>query len=202
MRIIGDVHGKFKQYRKLTRNVEYSIQVGDFGFRGDHLRHLKYRNSSRHKVLFGNHDDYAFVNHPHSLGHFGEWMGVFGIRGAYSIDQWHRTEGISWWREEQMEYGQMLQCTDEYTRVLPQVVVSHDCPEFLYPFMGYLPEKRNRTSQFLSHIWEIHAPKLWVYGHHHRSDTRQWKETTFICLNELEYIDLDLETLEITRPDP
>jgi len=196
LRIIGDVHGKFKQYRKRTRHVEYSLQVGDFGFRGEHLRHLEYRNSDKHKVLFGNHDDYAFLNKPHSMGNFGMFHNVFCIRGAYSIDQHMRTEGVSWWREEQMTYAEMLKAMDAYGEEKPNIVVTHDCPEFLYPHMGYLPEKRNNTSQFLSRIWEVHAPKLWIYGHHHISNTRMWGNTKFICLNELEYIDLDTDTLE------
>jgi len=192
IRIIGDVHGKFKQYRKLTRGIEASLQVGDFGFRGEHMRHLKYRNSERHKILFGNHDDYAFLNHPHSLGNHGMWNGIFTIRGAYSIDQWHRTEGLSWWREEQLTYAEMLKALDDYIEAKPKIVVTHDCPEFLYPFMGYLPEKRNHTSQFLSNVHEAHQPDLWVYGHHHKSDTKFFKGTKFVCLAELEYLDIEV----------
>lgn len=201
VRIVGDVHGKWDRYRTLTRGIDLSLQVGDFGFRKDHLNHLKYRDSKRHKICFGNHDDYYYVNHPHSIGHFGMWENMFCIRGGFSIDQIHRTIGISWWPEEEMEYGQMMACANEYERILPDIVISHDCPVFLYPFMGYLPEKMSRTPRFLSHIWEIHAPKLWIYGHHHRSSTKQWGDTKFICLEELEYLDLDTETLDITRPD-
>ena len=29
LRIIGDVHGKKKQYLKLAKEVEYSVQLGD-----------------------------------------------------------------------------------------------------------------------------------------------------------------------------
>ena len=30
--IIGDVHGKIAEYSQLTKNCDYSIQVGDMGF--------------------------------------------------------------------------------------------------------------------------------------------------------------------------
>ena len=32
VRLIGDVHSRFKEYKKLIKDCEYSIQLGDFGF--------------------------------------------------------------------------------------------------------------------------------------------------------------------------
>ena len=192
IRIIGDCHGKFKQYRALTRNVEHSLQLGDFGFRGEHERHLKYRDSEHHRILFGNHDCYDFLYGAHSMGNFGTFHGIFCIRGAYSIDQAMRTEGVSWWRNEQLTYAEMLEALDAYTEAKPDVVVTHDCPDFLYPEMGYLPEKLDKTPQFLTNVWEAHQPKQWFYGHHHRSSTRRFGRTEFICLDELEYLDIEV----------
>lgn len=193
VRIIGDVHGKWKRYRDLTRNVPFSLQVGDFGFKREHGLHLQYRDSSRHKVCFGNHDDYTYLNAAHSMKNYGSFHGIFCIRGAYSIDRAHRLEGFSWWANEQMTYAEMMEAMDAYEAAKPKIVVTHDCPSFLYPFMGYLPEKLNHTSQFLAQCWEIHKPDMWIYGHHHKSNTKQWGPTTFICLAELEYLDLEVD---------
>ena len=62
--IIGDVHGKFGQYEDIIENYSgRSIQVGDFGFKLPHEWHLENVNPFMHKINFGNHDDYSFLNY-------------------------------------------------------------------------------------------------------------------------------------------
>jgi len=194
IRIIGDTHGKFKQYRKLTRNVECSIQLGDFGFKPHHMLHLKYRDSERHKIIFGNHDDTSFLKSPHSLGNHGIFKDIFCIRGAWSIDQKWRTIGINWFQDEELNMRQMTEAMDAYEIAKPSIVITHDCPEFMYSRHGIFeikPEGRS-TPRFLEHVFELHRPDLWIYGHHHDSQTNDILGTEFRCLDELETLDLEL----------
>ena len=94
--IIGDVHGKINRYWDIIKTHKgTSIQVGDFGFKPHHLWHHVNVDAEKHQINFGNHDDYSFINYPHSLGDFSyaEESGLMTIRGAFSIDRYIRTEG-------------------------------------------------------------------------------------------------------------
>jgi len=200
IRVIGDVHGLWKRYRKVTRDVPYSIQVGDFGFHKEHRNHLKYRNGDRHKVLFGNHDDPFFLKGNHSLGDFGEWNNVFFIGGAYSIDQQWRTQGINWWPEEQLETARFHEALDAYEKAKPDIIITHDCTEVAYYHFGIVRLGTfNHTPLFLQEAFNRHEPKLWIFGHHHRDVSFRIRSTEFVCLDELSYIELDTE-LAVYQP--
>jgi hypothetical protein len=195
MILIGDVHGHFKEYQRILNKFpeEHTVQIGDFGFAIEHDTHLRTNDVSRHKILFGNHDDYKYVNHPHSLGHFGMYKGMFFARGAFSIDKWARMEGVSWWKEEEMSYPQLADCINEYEKQKPSIVITHDCPISLYGVMiglNYEYIERTRTAIALEQMFNIHKPDLWVFGHHHRSKTMNILGTEFRCLAELEYYKL------------
>lgn len=189
MLLIGDVHGLIDSYWKLLQKHQpaYSLQVGDFGFRPHHEWHRRHLSAVRHKVNFGNHDDTAFVGSPHSTGHYNLWQGVFTIRGAFSIDRWHRTEGKDWWADEELSYAQWQTCIDAYTAIKPDVVVSHDCPAEIRAALFGITDK-NITSDGLQACFEQHQPRLWVFGHHHKSVSMEVNGTTFRCLNELETV--------------
>lgn len=192
IRLIGDVHGKWKQYRDITRDIPYSLQIGDFGFKMEHERHLEHRDSECHKICFGNHDDYTFLNAAHSMGNFGTFKGIFCIRGAFSIDYAYRLARQSWWSNEQLTYSEMMEALDAYEQAKPDILVTHDCPKFIYDSLGYTPYTGNRTSSFLSHLFEIHKPKQWFFGHHHVSRMWNIQGCEFRCLNELEYVDIEI----------
>ena len=75
LRLIGDVHGHFSEYKSLTIDAEKSIQLGDFGF-AQHWSLLEYSeiDPEFHKILGGNHDDYDWIQEykpPHYLGDYG-----------------------------------------------------------------------------------------------------------------------------------
>lgn len=110
MLVIGDVHGKINSYLNLIKKYPKTVQIGDFGFTIEHKWHLQNVNSSNHKVLFGNHDDYKFLNREHSLGNFGIYEGMFFVRGADSIDKNLRVLGRDWFKEEELTYPQMNTC--------------------------------------------------------------------------------------------
>lgn len=190
MIIIGDVHGKIDAYHSILKKngiENRSLQVGDFGLTKQHEWHLNTLDSSLHKVNFGNHDDYSYLNHPHSCGNysFNAEYNLFTVRGAKSIDKIYRTENVDWWANEELTYSEFQPIIDEYERLKPDIVVSHDCPfDIRYTLYGY--DDKSITVQGLQAMLSIHKPKLWIFGHHHASLKETIRGTTFMCLAELE----------------
>ena len=191
--LIGDVHGKYEHYHKIVRQTErhpYTLQIGDFGFKYDTLKNV---DSTRHLILPGNHDHYdTCYNHPHFLGDYGytslNRIDFFYYRGAYSIDRQYRTIGIDWWENEQVNIDQFMKARELYRSIKPEVMITHDCPQDIALQM-LEPGQRayeNITSWALQELYNIHQPKLWFFGHWHRSVKIQHGNTQFVCLNELE----------------
>jgi predicted phosphodiesterase len=180
--LIGDVHGKLKQYSDLVKNHEESIVLGDFGFKHEYDNKPTDNN---HKILFGNHDYYPYINKDYSLGDYGVYNDMFYIRGAFSIDWMYRVYGRDLFENEELSYEQFNNVINYYSKVKPEIVISHEAPNSIVrDWFGY--KDRNITKQGLQAILEIHKPKLWVFGHHHKSIKRMVGSTEFICLNELE----------------
>ena len=191
--LIGDVHGKYEHYHKIVRQTErhpYTLQIGDFGFKYDTLKNV---DSTKHLILPGNHDHYdTCYNHPHFLGDYGytslNRIDFFYYRGAYSIDRQYRTIGIDWWENEQVNIDQFMKARELYRNIKPEVMITHDCPQDIALQM-LEPGQRvyeNITSWALQELYNIHQPKLWFFGHWHRSVKIQHGNTQFVCLNELE----------------
>jgi len=189
MLLIGDVHGKSEDYLKIVKNYPSSVQLGDMGFDYSHFSNLKLKT---HRFLKGNHDLYSQDDiHPcyNTLGDFG--LGYSGgrefffVRGAYSIDKAWRIPGISWFEEEELNFQQSNECIELYNSVGgSDLLLSHDCPQQLVDLLwGY---EATNTRKLLDVLLEIHRPKLWVFGHHHKSINVVVDGTRFICLNELE----------------
>lgn len=187
--VVGDVHGKLSRYHNLIQNKqpEQSIQLGDFGFSRQHDWFLNTMDCDRHKVLFGNHDDYGYLDREHSLGDFsvlhkGE---IMTVRGGYSLDAARRTIGLDWWAEEEMSFEEWNRCIDTYTQTRPSIVLSHECPTapLAQMFGHYNP---SATSKGLQVLFEIHRPALWVFGHHHKAMRATINGTEFCCLAEVQ----------------
>jgi hypothetical protein len=192
--LIGDAHGKYDRYVKIARKRDFTIQLGDLGFRYACLNNL---DPECHKVLGGNHDNYsAIVEYPHYLGDYGNGslggVDFFFYRGAYSIDRQYRTIGIDWWPEEQLRIEDFMRARELYRETKPDVVLTHDCPETISPML--LPPGsqmyQNTTGWALQEFLSIHSPRLWIFGHYHQSTSIQSGDTKFVCLDELETLDL------------
>lgn len=201
LRVIGDVHGLTDYYLYLARRAEYSLQIGDLGFRKDYNRCLTYLAQSRHKVIAGNHDDYEVTHHwSHFLGDFGTsslgGVDFFFIRGERSIDYKHRTLGVDYFENEQLNYLQQLKCMELYETVAPEIVISHGCPEDIIPYVARFKTydgevlKPSSTAKHLQVLLNIHRPRLWIFGHYHKSYVFEKDGCEFRCLNELEVFDL------------
>lgn len=184
--IIGDVHGKLAAFEQRCQQhpARPLIQLGDFGFK----RHHDWLTSRPYavRVCFGNHDWLPYRHAAHSLGDFAQpWPGLFTVRGAHSIDQLARTEGVDWFADEELTYREGLAVLAAYEAAQPEIVISHDCPQSVRQAVFHIPQS-SLTTQLLQALFEVHQPRLWVHGHHHRSHTTDLEGTRFVGLAELE----------------
>jgi hypothetical protein len=195
MRIIGDVHGHYYKYHNIIKECEYSIQLGDFGF--DYIT-LLYVNPTHHKIIPGNHDNYDIIHsYPHILQ---DDFGItelddlrFGyIRGAESVDRMYRTEGVSWWKDEEMTYKRGCECINFFKHNHVNMILSHDCPFFVVPSVITNPYKTtsSTTNSILDGVFEVCKPSRWFFGHHHNIFSQIIEGCHFRCLNELEFADI------------
>lgn len=187
---IGDAHGQYDRYVKIARKRDFTVQIGDLGFKYDCLKNL---DPDNHKVVGGNHDKYpSLVEYPHYLGDYGMasvgGVEFFFYRGAYSIDRQYRTIGIDWWEEEQLKVDDFMKAREIYREAKPDLVLTHDCPESI-GLMLLSPGShlyQNTTNWALQELFNIHQPKKWRFAHWHRSWSMTVNGTEFRCLNELE----------------
>lgn len=190
--VIGDVHGKTNRYHKILKSFPKhdSIQVGDFGFQSHHDWHMKKINGDQHKINFGNHDYYPYLFEKHSLENYSLINNeIMTIRGAFSIDKMDRVEGLDWFANEELNYGEMQGAIDFYEINKPRIVISHDCPHEIRKLLFGI-EAKSITTNGLQVMFEIHKPELWVFGHHHTSVNEVIDGTRFRCLAELETMEL------------
>lgn len=212
-RLIGDIHGMIYDYKAYAiDNFEGStIQIGDFGVgfgQGDYwIESLnQFHEANGHRFIRGNHDNPAICKTMSGYINDGTVENdVMFIGGAWSIDNpnappgWYkRTAGYDWWPEEECSDEQFQQMLDVYKTMKPRVMITHDCPaKVSYPMFwgtGFIkgPVYPNRTSAWFDRFIDAHEPEFWFFGHWHKTMCYQHGKTTFICLGELDFIDVDL----------
>ena len=194
--VIGDIHGKIDRYLKLVVRFrgEPSVQLGDFGigFPGDEPLPPLPGNAW---FIRGNHDNPEAARlHGNYLGDYGcktiDGMRIFYLSGAWSSDQWHRTEGVNWWREEELRVAELEAAVDLYAKVNPEIVLTHDGPDEAVRSLhatGSAHKEINRTAtgNALNAMLDVHRPRKWIFGHWHTRFRRQIGGTEFRCLPEL-----------------
>lgn len=194
MYFIGDIHGDFDTYRKLTAEndqIECSLQVGDMGiFREPDVDLVP--GSPNHKFIRGNHDNPTLCkDHPNYLGDYGyaPTPEIFYVSGGYSVDYRSRTPGVDWWHDEELTYPQMHEALGMYLDIRPRIVVSHECPiEAKEDVLGGYPTNiTSNTERLLQRMLEGYRPELWIFGHHHRPVERTLNGTHFVCLGDIKY---------------
>lgn len=203
MLFIGDIHGDLKNYERLIHKYKSlnSIQVGDFGVGfPDYKSKPVYINNifkdipGTHRFIRGNHDHPESCMECHSYipdGHIENNMMFIG--GASSIDKAYRTEGRDWWRNEELSYSKLMQLLEVYEKNKPEIMVTHDCPEFVTKKFGkILYEEKSITRQAFDEFFKIHKPKYWIFGHWHISFNRVLNDCNFVCLNISETIELNV----------
>lgn len=204
---IGDCHGKYDRYGKILKTCQNSIQVGDMGvgfFRENAWdgELIPYANppydrmvEGGHRFIRGNHDN------PNVCKRHTQWIpdgtiedGVMFIGGALSIDRAMRVEGRSWWAEEELNYGELNDLAGKYLQEKPRVMVTHDCPETVANHLFNTTKifDPSRTRQAFDGMWENHKPELWIFGHWHDHRNVEIMGTRFICLAELQTMELEI----------
>ena len=212
-RLIGDIHGLVNDYTKYAIGSFEgpTIQIGDFGVgfgQGDYwLKSVsEFHQRGGHRFIRGNHDHPALCKTMPSYIPDGTVENdVMFIGGAWSIDNpdappgWHkRSAGYVWWADEECSDEEFERMFETYKRVKPRVMITHDCPgKVSYPMFwgtGFLkgPVYPNRTGIWFDQFIDAHQPEFHFFGHWHRTMTYQYGKTTFVCLRELDYIDVDL----------
>lgn len=208
-RVIGDCHGKYGRYKKIIKGASRSVCVGDMGIGFkyyDFSRELRWHTNPPHDTMVrnnarcirGNHDNPAVCARQSQCIPDGTVEDdVMYIGGALSVDIHLRTEGMSWWADEECSTAQLNHFVDVYDMVRPRVMITHDCPESIADSIlrsrnRYKFDMPSRTRQALQGMLEIHRPEIFVFGHWHVDIDEVVGGTRFICLNELSYIDLEL----------
>lgn len=208
--LIGDVHGKYRQYREIIRDKRDTIQLGDMGVgfkkisaapdAWEWLPNPPYDAmfAGNHRFIRGNHDN------PQVCARHNQWIpdgtvenDVMFIGGGLSIDKHLRLEGYSWWPDEELSQAEWEPVVDKYLAVKPRIMLTHECPEqaaaHLFGVLtsqGYKLEWPSITRQAFQAMWDGHEPELWVFGHWHQSKDAKMRGTRFVCLNELETMEI------------
>lgn len=203
---IGDVHGKYRQYRRIIADTKNSIQVGDMGvgFRrwphGELSENPPHATMSLggHRFIRGNHDNPSVCKQQSQYIHDGYARdGIMFVGGAVSIDKQWRIEGYSWWPDEELSTVELMNVVDTFSEERPHAMVTHECPDSIASILcnnvGVTKyEIASRTRQAFQSMFEIHQPEIWIFGHWHFSFDAVIDGTRFVCLSELEYREFDV----------
>lgn len=206
--VIGDVHGDTSEYiRTIAKSgCDRSIQVGDMAHYYGVIN--RYVDAARHVFFGGNHENYdTYYDCPNALGDYGPipfLPNSFFIRGAYSIDYSsmmarERSENCKlWWKEEELDLYGCLTALNEYIKVKPKIMFSHDCPLPVSKKIGDPQILRNygrdpntfmtRTQCMLDAALEAHQPDVWFFGHYHQDVQISYHGTQFYCIPPLSFL--------------
>lgn len=208
-RIIGDLHGKLYEYEQLIKDVDASIQLGDFGigFSSGNYWHDKVNelhSSGKHKFIRGNHDNPTKCKDM--IGYIPDAIvqnDVMYLGGAWSIDHAWRTEGVNWWADEELSEKDCKVALEVYDLVRPGVMITHDAPTNITYDMFVKQGNafgntmiKTRTGNLLQAMFDIHQPKYHFFGHWHTTKQAEYYGTKFHCLGECDFVDFNMETKE------
>jgi len=219
VRVLGDVHGgdRIPDYIKLAKQAEYSIQVGDLSGRDYQFLHAL--QPSRHRAFTGNHEvfdtssEWYWRKMKHFLGDYGtidipHMPFIFYMRGGFSLN--HKRKGLSWSEEEELGKREIDQAIILYSQVEPDIMISHEAPlsvvgDVSNPMVahnhGYDHSViRTKTSQGLQAMFEMHKPKIFIFGHYHINLQFKREGCLFVALNIVPeegcYFDLTPDTIK------
>lgn len=188
MRVVGDIHGEVRTYKRALGDATESLQLGDYGiFMPPDIDRLD--AGPGHHFIRGNHDHPQLVKEAPGYVESGPWNGDwFVVGGGWSIDKAWRTPGYDWWPEEEHSEEELIQLVNEYVKRKPRIVVSHEGPpRAIEAMFSPKPYKPSRTSLTLGVMSNLHQPDLWIFGHWHQRAQFE----NFICLGIGDHIDVD-----------
>lgn len=216
IRFIGDTHGKWDSLKKIARTSRSNIILGDVGIGFKYIDsdgEMKFHSNPPYdvfkknnvRIIRGNHDNPDVCEKQDYYIKDGtiesiDDKKIMYIGGALSIDAAWRTEGLDWWRNEELSYFELENMIEKYLIEKPDIMCTHDCPEEISILMENLTGRgklniSSRTRDAFSVMLKFHKPKLWLFGHWHNNIDHVYEGTRFICLDELNYIDIDIEKI-------
>jgi hypothetical protein len=154
-------------------------------------------------AIAGNHDNPLYVqNCPLFTPRYHFDGKIFSMHGAFSIDQYRRTENVNWWEREELSWSEMNAARELYLDSKPEIVITHDGPvdalTYMFPYQMMNPDIRpSRTQMFLQSLFEEHMPKYWFFGHWHHTLQVDWEGCIFQCIGIDDWVDFDMDKLEI-----
>lgn len=207
--ITGDVHGRFGVLNNLIEKEkpELIICSGDFGYWPNfpYIEQIKSINTKRTKLLWidGNHEDHWALREFQSYNlssrsqlkmldnlyymprgstyELEDGRKILFMGGGLSIDKHLRTEGIDWFSEELITYGDLHNLPKEKI----DIIISHTGPtEFVNTVKQFYGERfHDPSEEALSQLLEMYHPKLWLFSHFHTYKTDFFNGTRWICLD-------------------
>lgn len=201
--ILGDVHGEFEFLPTILKDVPDDgqiIQIGDFGvYREykDRWNKIAAQLDRFEKPIWfidGNHEEFPLFYDPDQIEPYkvpgwdrlmwiprglvleieGRRIGFMG--GAASPDRYHRTEGLDWWPQEAISYGEFERMMQNegpidflITHSPPQRIVSKYFrhPSLTAPSWRLSPSWRDWSALAVEKIWDHFGNPDLVCGHFH-----------------------------------
>lgn len=198
----GDWHGNFPYTRKALNYASKNgsdvvVHVGDFGVWApyNYIRAVGDEAARLNLQVFfvdGNHEDHPWLNaqpiredgfrvlHDNVAhiprGTVWDWDGVtfMGLGGAHSVDRQWRRDGVEWFREETLTYGQAFKAATVSQDI--DIMITHDCPAGVeIPGIAGnphgFPEEEialaEKHRDLLGYVVDNLQPKILVHGHYH-----------------------------------
>ena len=188
---------KWTETAKPNKDKDFLFILGDFGYIWDNKRtsfekdNLDFISCLPITTLFidGNHENHERLNSMRVVNFSGgkahkvydsiyhlmrgqvyEIAGkrIFTFGGASSIDKHLRTEGISWWKEEEFNYREANTAYENLNNVGWEVdyVLTHSAP-FSIRDKLFESNKPSSTERMLEAMLRNIKFKRWYFGHYH-----------------------------------
>ena len=188
---------KWAETAKPNKDKDFLFILGDFGYIWDNKRtsfekdNLDFISCLPFTTLFidGNHENHERLNSMRVVNFSGgkahkvydsiyhlmrgqvyEVAGkrIFTFGGASSIDKHLRTEGISWWKEEEFNYHEANTAYENLNKIGWEVdyVLTHSAP-FSIRDKLFESNKPSSTERMLEAMLRNIKFKRWYFGHYH-----------------------------------
>lgn len=206
VRFIGDTHCSLYTIDRMLAGCDKTIHVGDVGIGfyprlDEDIKKLYAKYEGSHRFIRGNHDNVDvmrrdFEGYFIDDGFYDKEDDMFFVGGAFSINKNSLVENVDWWPSEQVTKEQYDVILENYKKIKPSVVVSHDLPFKIGKSifgMFIFDIKENITSRLLQEMYEFHQPKLWICGHWHDSRSYYENGTNFIVVDKSSCVEIDLK---------
>lgn len=193
-------------------DITHIIQVGDFGYGWSHIKPMAFdrryledseikRLENEIELLYidGNHENFDRLEQDQGAWQpfwrhvpRGRVLDIGGYRclfqgGATSADKHQRTPHISWWPQENIEYGQIQRALNEIDQPI-HAIFSHDHPaSFPYSKDRYDNDIiGGKDKMLLDKLFDYFKPEFWFFGHHHYKEHNRTKGTEWFCCPVIE----------------